>query len=245
MSGLSLHCGSKRASEDEVRAVPIPEATRSWVPVGHGDVLDHVQGEIVSHGMQVVAQDYGLWNEGAKFFGLLEVRNGNNAEDYGVVIGLRNSIDKSLPVGLALGSHVFCCDNLSFWGEVTIQTKHTRYVWERLPGLINRAVGKLIEQRHTQDQRIEAYKACQLDNLRAHDLIVRAVRSKVVCPSVIGKVIAEWDTPSHVEFQSRSVWSLFNAFTEVLKQASALDLPKRTMTLHGLCDAASGLVIAR
>jgi hypothetical protein len=37
------------------------------------------------------------------------------------------------------------------------------------------------------------------------------------------------------------VWSLFNAFTEILKKASLAELPKRTLALHGLLDVAVGL----
>jgi hypothetical protein len=37
------------------------------------------------------------------------------------------------------------------------------------------------------------------------------------------------------------VWSLFNAFTETLKQANLAELPKRTEALHGLLDVAVGL----
>jgi hypothetical protein len=42
-------------------------------------------------------------------------------------------------------------------------------------------------------------------------------------------------------FESRNVWSLFNAFTETLKQASLTELPKRALALHGLLDVAVGL----
>ena len=41
--------------------------------------------------------------------------------------------------------------------------------------------------------------------------------------------------PSHPEFSERSAWSLFNAFTEVLK-GNLPELPKRTEVLHGLFD---------
>jgi len=37
------------------------------------------------------------------------------------------------------------------------------------------------------------------------------------------------------------VWSLFNAFTESLKDGSLAELPKRTEALHGLLDSHVGL----
>jgi hypothetical protein len=37
--------------------------------------------------------------------------NGKPAADYALAIGVRNSYDRSLSVGLTLGNRVFCCDN--------------------------------------------------------------------------------------------------------------------------------------
>jgi hypothetical protein len=40
----------------------------------------------------------------------------------------------------------------------------------------------------------------------------------------------------------RTVWRLFNSFTEVLK-GNLGELPRRTQALHGLMDSACGLVM--
>jgi len=51
------------------------------------------------------------------------------ATDYGCVLGLRTSYDKSFANGVCIGASVFVCDNLSFQGEVKFERKHTpRYV---------------------------------------------------------------------------------------------------------------------
>ena len=241
MMGLMLHCGSVEASEDEVRAVPVPERTQTWVPVSHGLLLDRVQGEIEGLGLRIVNKAFGLWNEGARMFGLLEVQNGCTHDDYGLLIGLRNSSDMTFPVGIAMGARVFVCDNLSFNSEIVLKTRHTLNVMDRLPLLVNRAMGMLINHRHQQDLRIDAYKNTPLNDVNAHDIMIRAIKSKVIAGSGITKVAAEWDTPSYPCFQERSVFSLFNAFTEALKGTNPADLPRRTMALHGLCDGFSGL----
>ena len=43
---------------------------------------------------------------------------------YEDMVGLRNSHDKSLPVGIAFGSRVFVCDNTAFIADHVIRTKH-------------------------------------------------------------------------------------------------------------------------
>jgi len=45
--------------------------------------------------------------------------------DYTDAVGLRNSHDKSFPIGIAFGSRVFVCDNLAFIGDQVIRRKHT------------------------------------------------------------------------------------------------------------------------
>ena len=49
-------------------------------------------------------------------------------------------------------------------------------------------------------------------------------------------LIKEWREPSHDEFKPRTVWSLFNAFTEVYKQTSLTQLHQNSNRLHGLLD---------
>ena len=93
-------------------------------------------------------------------------------------------------------------------------------------------------KRHDQDKRIAAYKEIVIKDAEAHDLIIRACDVGVCCNRLIPAVLHEWREPRHQEFQERDVWSLFNSFTEVLKDGK---LPKRTEALHGLLDVAVGL----
>src|SRR5260221_3349 len=75
----------------------------------------------------------------------------------------------------------------------------------------------------------------------ALDLVIRSVDAGVCANSYIPDVLQEWRHPQHDTFEPRNVWSLFNAFTETLKQASLAELPKRTQALHGLLDVHVGL----
>jgi hypothetical protein len=71
-------------------------------------------------------------------FGVLTCTNGIAHKDYGLAIGLRTSYDRSLSVRMIAGTHVLCCDNLAFSGEVSMQRKHTANVFRDLPDLICR-----------------------------------------------------------------------------------------------------------
>jgi hypothetical protein len=158
------------------------------------------------------------------------------------VVGLRNSHDKSYPAGLVVGSRVFVCDNLAFSGEISVARKHTTNILRDLQGLTCRAVGFLAERWMDQEKRIDGYKGYEVDDARAHDLIVRAIDARVISTTQLPKVIHEWREPRHPEFGEGNAWLLFNSFTEVLKEVNPFDLPRRTQALHGLFDHQVGLL---
>ena len=54
-------------------------------------------------------------------------------------------------------------------------------------------------------------------------------------------MLHEWRVPGFDAFEARNVWSLFNSFTEALKEGNLAELPKRTEALHGLLDVHVGL----
>src|SRR6185503_19450581 len=105
--------------------VKIPERTKTWVPIPHNRFLEGVQATLERAGLRVVTEAHGLTRNGARYFGLLQVANGHADEDFGLVVGVRNSHDKSFPAGLVIGASVFVCDDLSFSGEVKLARKHT------------------------------------------------------------------------------------------------------------------------
>ena len=54
-------------------------------------VIDHLEGD-----------SHGLTHDGSRYFGLLRVANGTNPEGFGLVVGVRNSHDKSFPCGVVI-----------------------------------------------------------------------------------------------------------------------------------------------
>lgn len=242
-ANLVLHCGAQNASREQIAAVQTPPRTQTWVPIGHHTLLSGVQGALERAGLHVVNEAHGLTRDGSRYFGLLQVANGENAEDFGLVLGLRNSHDRSLPAGLVVGASVFVCDNLSFSGEVRLARKHTAHVERDLPSLIDLAIGQMGDLRRSQAARFAAYKQRELTDGAAHDLVIQALDARVLPVTLIPDVLREWREPRHPEFrEGRTAWRLFNSFTESLK--GNLDaLPKRTRTLNGLLDAACGLAV--
>jgi hypothetical protein len=245
MTGLIAHAGARKVDMEEVQATFTPPPTDTHFPISHGRLVDLVQSSFTQAGYSVQEAEYALKDgktehdepiPGAQFFGLFQLVNGQNHPDYGLVVGLRNSHDKRFPAALALGSHVFVCDNLAFSGEVRLARKHTRHIMRDLPGVVARAVGKLGDMRQLQALRIDAYKQKEMDREEAYATIVEGAKTGALTKTRILDVVREWDKPQHEEFAPRNAWSLFNAFTEVLKGTALDRLQTRTQKLHGLMD---------
>ena len=172
---LALHCGANEATFDQVKAVKTPDPTDTWCPIGHDELVATVLETLGGSGLKAVHSAHALWQDGNRYFGSFQLENGKGHADYALVIGLRNSHDKSFPAGLACGSGVFVCDNLAFSGEIKLSRRHTSRIKEDLPRLITTAVGRLGSMKVSQEKRIEAYKSFDLDDYKAHDLMIRSL----------------------------------------------------------------------
>ncbi|QIF06088.1 DUF932 domain-containing protein [Roseimicrobium sp. ORNL1] len=238
---LVLHCGAQAVDLKEVRKVSTPRPTETWCPIPHDQLISTVQRTLTSTRLRIGNEAHSLTHDGMRYFGLMEIHAQKPNDDYCWVLGLRNSHDKQFPAGIVAGASCFVCDNLSFSGEIKFARKHTRFIVRDLPQLVERSIGLLMAKWHDQDKRIAAYKEAEITDINAHDLVIRATDVGVCSNRQIPPVLHEWREPRHEAFQGRNVWSLFNAFTESLKEGNLAELPKRTEALHGLLDTYVGL----
>jgi hypothetical protein len=110
-----------------------------------------------------------------------------------------------------------------------------------LPPLVIRSIGLFQAKWHSMDTRSAAFKEAEITDTAAHNLIIRPCDVGVCSLRIIPPVLHEWREPRHVAFEGRSARSLFNAFTESLKDGALSELPKRTEALHGLLETHIGL----
>jgi hypothetical protein len=246
---MLLHCGGAVVERDALFAVQTPSPTSTWFPLPHRHLVEEVETQLTDAGFAVLGESHALSHDGDRYFGVLEIAapqlrinaQPNQPNGHGWVVGLRNSHDKRFPAGLVAGTKVFVCDNLSFSGLIQIRRKHTRFAARDLRQLTARAVGQLGDRLAGMELRIAAYQELRLDDRRAHDLVIRATDCRAITPSQIPGVLGHWRDPAHDAFRPRNGWSLWNAFTEVYKEANPHTAIARCEALHGLFDGASGV----
>lgn len=261
MNGLMLHAGANTATFEQVLESRTPSPSDTHYPIPHAKLIETVVAHVEESGWSVGSSEFGLWDvngmTAARMFGVLSLTPKLGTENtamvpfgqeqraiaekvQGLVVGVRNSHDKSFAASMAVGARVFVCDNMSFSGDIVIGRKHTLNILRDLDRLVAQAVGRIAAMRVSHERRIAAYMDADLSDAEVHDIVIRTVDAKVMANAFIAKVLEEWRHPQHPEFEDRNGWSLYNAYTQVFKGTNPLDLVGRTIRLHGLLDMQFG-----
>jgi len=235
---LCLHCGADEVARTDLGLIELPEKTRTYHPIGHDTLVNLVEDKLMDVGFRFGAEAHSLTKDGGRYFGLVELLCGQENEQHAMVIGIRNSIDKSFPASLAFGSQVFVCDNLAFTGEIKVTRKHTTNIMRDLPNLVGAAVSNTKMMKANQELRFECYQNAKIDSRTADHLMIEMLRHGAINTARVEKVVTQWDEPAH-DFGGRTVWRLFNAVTEVMKEVPLHDVPPRTIILQSILDRAA------
>jgi hypothetical protein len=234
---LMLHAGGQAVSYDALRAIQMPEGTDTHVPVAHHEIVELVRYTLGFFGHEIAEEHHAITANGLRYFGVISLRSPYG--DYTDTVGLRNSHDKSFPIGISYGSRVFVCDNLAFAGEHVIKRKHTVKAKRELPGLITEIVQPLQDQRLKLNQKLLTYQGTAITDEAADHAVMNLYREKVIGVQRIGEIIDQWENPSH-DWGDKTAWRLFNAATFALtgKVAERPDITKRVHeVIDGVCEA--------
>lgn len=229
---LMLHTGGAPIDYDGLRALPTPEATETHVPIPHHSVVDMVKYSLGFFGHELLEEHHATTPDGLNYFGVLSLRSAYG--DYTDMVGLRNSHKKQFPIGIAIGSRVFVCDNLAFHADHVIRRKHTANAKRDLPGLVAEVIEPLGATRKAQALTFERYKSLTLPDDRADQAIMAMYRRGIVNVTRIAEVVNAFDEPPH-DWGDKTPWRLFNAATFALSGKVA-ENPTLTRDLHAVID---------
>ena len=224
----------KYVGRSAIAEIPTPECTSTWHPVSHSDLIEAVTSAVKAHDWQIVDEQFGLAHDGLRMFGVLRI-NQSRSSDWSRCIGVRNSHDQSLSVGIAAGLSVICCSNLAFGGSKVLRRRHTSRI--ELNELVQEAVNELDMEFLNLEIAAEYLKHREVGDDEARAAIVRAAEVQAINSSDVVPVFREFKHPRHTEFSAPTRWSLLNAFTEQAKRYSPgrADVCYRALTrLFGL-----------
>jgi hypothetical protein len=230
---------------------PVAPLGNRHCPVPFYETVDLVTETLDRQGFNVIKQEFVCNKDRTRMFGVMAVSPDRNVlegefipKDAEFVVGLRRSVDESLPAGIVLGSRVFCCSNLAFSGEVKLQTRQTTHIRARMPGLVSAAIQQLPGMMQREVQRIEQMKDTHMNRPDQQLMMVELYKRGALNSQQLGKAVDELDVPSfdtHAEYQDRMFFA-FNAATQAFKHAKGSSqgrmegVTERSMILNGLVN---------
>ncbi len=106
VSGMLLHCGARLVDRPALFEVPTPKGTDTWYPLAHRALLEEVGAQLDKCGFSIGRESHALSHDGARYFGVVEVKLPDQTErDYAWIVGR---------VGIFLSHH----------GESWVMTEH-------------------------------------------------------------------------------------------------------------------------
>ncbi len=214
----------------ELSQIPVPEATATHKPVPHHNIVESLVETLSFRHIGVVDEEYAVSNDGMKMFGVLDLET--QMEGCRFSIGIRNSHDKSLRLGLTVGIRVFVCSNMAFSGDFTpVLAKHSKSF--NLIDTLAVGVDRIQRNFEPMQRQIESWRQNQLTDSQAKLVLYSAfVDGNLDAPrSLLPEVHRLYFEPEYPEFSARTMWSLSNAFTSAFKKLDPIPQFKATAKL--------------
>lgn len=227
----SILLGANKVTEAEVIQVPAVPFTKSFHPIHHRFIIDAIRSGVVATGLEIVKTNYVLANDGKRMFGVWDLSGGS--EELCWSIGIRNSMDKSMALGITAGTRVFVCDNLAFSGEFVEFRKHTKgLVYDELEFMAYRAMKKMVANLTKFQAWHEGLRNFSLTEWDAKILLVEIMTDNIIPPSKF----ARFNDLYFGGVYEPTLWGFHETVTDMLRDSNLLTLPNKNRMLNGVLD---------
>jgi hypothetical protein len=211
--------GSYRIEREELAKIPVPAPMGEFhKPVQHIDLVQAIEDELTDRSIRIVSREFGVARKGLHFFGAMVLEYG--VEDtHQIALGMRSTNDMTLAIQLVVGAQVFVCSNLVFSGQtIALHRKHTTGL--DLASEVDQGIDRFFRQTDQFGASLQALKQAVLTADEAKCMMFDSVMDKVIPASKMPDVAKRYFEPPHAEYGADSRWTLHNAYTDVLKEAS-------------------------
>lgn len=207
---LLAHCGTTKVDRAFLENIETPPRTDTFQPIPHSVLVNAVEESLAFRHIRLERTEFAISKDGMKMFGLLEVNQ--QYEGVQFAIGLRNSNDKSLRLGMVAGYRVFVCDNLALNGDFQpMLAKHTKNL--DLIESVAMGIDRIQRGWKPLREQIDMKRKMQVYPKDARVFIYKAfIQSKL--PVSLFKNVAD----AFEKCEDQSLWALENHFTESFKK---------------------------
>ena len=232
-----IPCNSK-INRSELANVPTPPATTTHIPIPHIAVVEGLVETLGRRQIGVVGEEFAVSKDGMEMFGVIDLESSFDGCRF--AIGIRNANNKKFRLACTVGLRVFVCHNLAFQGDYSpVLAKHSKNF--SLEDSLSIGVDRMQRNFEPMRRQVESWRAQQLSTAAAKLTIYRAfVEGDLEIPRHLARRVHElYFTPQHQEFESRTMWSLSNAFTSAFQELDPIPQFRATAKLGRFLEEAN------
>lgn len=222
--------GSWDYEERSLFNVPLPARTETYEPISHRQIITGIRRVLDDRGMYISSRAYTVNSGGNRLTGTMtaDLRGSQVDSEMRMMIGFMNSYDKSMTVGLAIGSRIMVCSNgMILGGVLNFKRKHTGSVQQELEETINSVAEKLGETYEMSINLKRELSEIQLDKRQMAELAGIAYFEKGILGDIQGSIVRkEIENPSFDQFKEPNGWSFYNHCTYALKRSYSMNYLK-------------------
>jgi len=204
-------------TETELLEIDVPLKTHSYTPISHREMIEGIKEQLDIKGFKIKTTNYKANHEGTKLIGYYGIEHTDS--ELGIMMAFRNSYNKTMSAGLAIGAQVWICENGMISGDISLIRKHT--------GAASKIVSnKIIDSINDFDT---TFRGIILDR----DLMKDQVITKQTCSELLGRMyiqekminntqldIIKHELDHSKEFKGNTTWDFYNHITESLKTST-------------------------
>jgi len=268
MSTLLAHSGAKYQTREQIMALPnggMPEVPLGphHKPIPHIELIQNLQTVFAERGLKVKKEQFATMRQDGTFlFGLFDFEpvGGDfshlDAEGRGLSAGFRSGNAFEKPIEIAIGEHVFVCDNLVLAGDVIIlKRRHT--IRLDLNEELQRAADRYLVGARELERSIDRFQDFELTDSGAKEVLFDMATGRgaqQVFPVTRLPAIADFyfNAPCLADAEEleartpdcepRSLWGVHNAVTRTLRDVKPQPRYECSIKLGRFCDRLTGVV---
>jgi len=246
MKRVSKGAIPRKLTENEkfIRGISIPEVTKSYQPLSHGQQIDILLEEGKMNGFELVSDPHIQWcKRGQVYAGTFDFNHPDvKDKDMGIRVIEMNSYNKKHTAKIATGSNVFICCNGMLVGDFILARKHTpgnlknNGVVADFKNMVTKALVRSLSSFEELVDEKNRMKSVQFDEQASAWLVDRLFfEEEIINATQFQFLKQEMYLSKNFAVGPKgliTLWDFYNNVTETLKSTRANLMADRHMELH-------------
>lgn len=206
----------------EIPVIKLPGSSNRWKGIQHGELVETIYEKLEERDISIKEQSW--YPNGPELQRLngsmqLEVPGVKAVEGTSFSLGIQHSNLGDHALKFAVGAKIFICSNGMVAGDYTVKRRHT--IGVDLMESIGIGIDTYVNRVKEIPTIINNMKETEMENVTVDRALMKAGREHLISWSRIGQVDKEYRKPTFGEFNQKTAWSLYNAFTYTLQKMPA------------------------